>query len=304
SNRIHSNVSSAIVLKNQNEGYAWNAAASLEKAFSGGFFAKAAYSYGISKNTVDPGSIASGSWFGNQHHGDPNNPGLGYSDNSPGHRFFVAASYRKNWLSFGGTSVSLFLEGRNNGNSSYIYGGDINGDGSSSNDLIYIARDQSEMNFEQYTQRASGDTPARTFTAAEQAAAWDAFIEQDPYLGEHRGEYAERNAVFVPLVWRADLSVQQELFRNISGTRNGLSIRADILNFTNFVNSDWGVGKRFITTSPLTSPGVDAQGRARYRLRNVNPTDSQHELITESFSDNVGSRDVYRMQVSLRYTFN
>ncbi|MFI5169075.1 MAG: carboxypeptidase regulatory-like domain-containing protein, partial [Vicinamibacterales bacterium] len=64
-NRIHSNVSSAVVLKNQNEGYAWNFAASLKKTFRQGML-MGAYSYSHSRNTVDAGSIALGSWTGNQ----------------------------------------------------------------------------------------------------------------------------------------------------------------------------------------------------------------------------------------------
>ncbi|NBU38665.1 MAG: TonB-dependent receptor, partial [Actinobacteria bacterium] len=48
--RINCNVTSAVVLKNQNVGRSWNFAASLEKAFSNGLFAKAAYAYGLSRN--------------------------------------------------------------------------------------------------------------------------------------------------------------------------------------------------------------------------------------------------------------
>jgi hypothetical protein len=308
--RIHGNVANAIVLKNQSEGYSWNVAASLEKSFESGLFLKGAYSYGVAKNTVDPGSIAAGSWTGNANPGDPNNPGLGYSSNSPGHRVFVAGSYRNEWFRFGATSISLFAEARNPGNTSYAYAGDINGDGTSFNDLIYIPRDVSEMNFQPYTQNAvvvngTTITPARTFTAAEQAAAWDAFIEQDPYLSEHRGEVAERNGVFLPMVFRADFAVEQELFTNIGSRRNAISFRADILNFTNMLNSDWGVGQRVISTQPLTSASVNnTTGLVQYRLRNTNPTGTQHELISDSFEQTVGTNDVYRIMFSLRYTFN
>src|SRR5690606_25679136 len=78
SNRINGNISNAVVLKNQDEGYSWNASVSLEKPFASGLFVKGGYSYGEAKNTVDPGSIASGSWTSNPHSGDPNNPGLGF----------------------------------------------------------------------------------------------------------------------------------------------------------------------------------------------------------------------------------
>ncbi len=70
---------------------------------------------------------------------------------------------------------------------SYVFSGDMNGDGFSGNDLIYIPRDTSEMNFVQFTH-----TNGRVFTAAEQATAFEAYIQQDEYLSSHRGQYAER----------------------------------------------------------------------------------------------------------------
>ena len=75
-----------------------------------------------------------------------------------------------------------------------------------SNDLYYIARDQSEMNFQPFS------VGTRLYTAAEQAAAWDAYISQDSYLSEHRGEYAQRGAIFLPMVHRLDFSVNQDFF--------------------------------------------------------------------------------------------
>ncbi|MCB1024302.1 MAG: TonB-dependent receptor, partial [Acidobacteria bacterium] len=139
-NRLNSNITSAVVLKNQNVGKTWNLAFTLERPFSNGFWAKGAYSYGESKNTVDPGSIAFGSWNNNPHSGDPNNPGLGYSGATAGHRFFGTFSYRKEYFNFGATTVSAFWETRTAGNGSYTFSGDLNGDGGSSNDLIYIPR--------------------------------------------------------------------------------------------------------------------------------------------------------------------
>ena len=302
-------VTSAIVLQNQAEGYSWNVAGSLEKPFAAGLFVKAAYSYGEAKNTIDPGSIAIGSWSNNAMVDDPNNPGLGYSATSPGHRVFTAASYRRSLLPFGETTVSLFWEGRTQGNGSYIFGSDANGDGGT-NDLIYIPRDRSEMNFEPYTQSARGTAgqpghvPARSFTVQEQADAWEAYIQQDDYLSSRRGQYAERNAVFLPMVYRADLSISQDVGTMFAGRRNALEVRADILNFSNMLNSDWGVAQRMVTTQPLISPSADpASGALRYRLRN-NVVDGQYQLISETFEPTASASDVWRVQLSLRYTFN
>jgi hypothetical protein len=295
SNRIHANITNNVVLKNQDQGYAWNLAASLQKSFREGFL-KVAYSYSQSRNTVDPGSIASGSWTGNPISGDPNNPDVAYS--ALGNRAFLAGSYRLEYLKFGATTFSFFFEGFNAGNASYAFTGDLNGDGSTVNDLIYIHRDESEMNFQAFT--ASG----RTFTAAEQAAAWNAYITQDSYLSQHRGEYAKRGTVLLPMIWRLDFNVAQDLFKDVGGRRHALQLRADFLNLTNLLNSDWGVGQRPVAggpplSTPLTNPSADAQGRAQYRLRVVN-----NELLAKSLESTTGINDVYRIQFSLRYSFN
>jgi hypothetical protein len=301
--RIHSQVQNAIVLKNQNVGSSWNMAFSANKNFHGGFV-KSAYSYGESKNTVDPGSVAFGSWNGNQHSGDPNNPGIGYAQGSPGHRVFVAGSYSKEYFGFGGTTFSAFWEMRPSTrdafNGSYVFSGDLNGDGGTANDLIYIPRDVSEMNFQSFTQNG------RTYTSAEQAAAFDALIEQDDYLKEHRGEYAQRGAKFLPFVKRLDFSVAQDLFKSLSGHRHAFQFRVDFVNFGNLLNSDWGVAQRLVSNSPLIVPSAaqggafDALGRAQYRLRLINNT----EYMTKTLEQTADLNDVWRIQFMLRYSFN
>ena len=263
-NRINANVSDNTVLGNQNDGSSWHISASLTKRFRQGML-KGAYSYGESKNTVDPGSIANGSWTGNAIASDPNNPAVAYSNQFPGHRVFLTGSYRLEYLKFGATTFSFFWQGYTNGVASYTYPNDLNNDLGFNNDLLYIPRNTSEMNFETFA--ASG----RTYTAAEQAAAWDAYISQDPYLSQHRGEYAVRNAARLPMVYRLDFSVAQDLFTNLGGGRHSLQFRADFLNFSNLLNHDWGVGQRFVGTTaaglnqPLTNAAVDANGAARYR---------------------------------------
>ena len=298
-NRINGKIPNAVTLSNQAVGYSWVASFSLERPFTNGLFLKAAYSYGESKNTVDAGSIASGSWFNNPITSDPNNPAVGYSSNFMGHRAFVTASYSKDFFKFGNTSFSIFWEGRTIGNASYVVGGDLNNDGGTSNDLIYIPATKAEMNFQAFT--ASG----KTFTAAEQADAWEAYILQDKYLSANRGGYAQRGAVIMPMVYRADLSFAQQLFTNISGKRNTLEFRVDILNVGNLLDSDYGVGKTFNSTQPLVVPSAaqggvaSADGRPQYRMRNFGTS-----LVSETYRATAGVADVWRMQFGLRYIFN
>ncbi|HVO13349.1 MAG TPA: carboxypeptidase regulatory-like domain-containing protein [Vicinamibacteria bacterium] len=300
SNKINANVADNTVLGNQNTGYSWHASASLQKRFKQGFL-KAAYSYGASRNTVDPGSIAFGSWTGNQISGDPNNPPVANTEYYPGHRVFLTGSYRLDYLKFGATTFSFFWQGQTNGVASYVYAGDLNNDLGSSNDLIYVPRNTSEMNFKPLT---SGGV---TYSPAQQAAAWDAYISQDSYLSQRRGQYAERNGVMLPMVFRLDFSVAQDLFRNLGSNKHSLQFRADFFNFSNLLNHNWGVGQRLVgmntsgpyATQPLTNVGVDAQGQPTYNLRVVNGQLLNHSLESTAFLS-----DVYQIQFSLRYGFN
>jgi hypothetical protein len=291
-----SQITDNIVMGNQNAGRSWNISASLAKPMSHGFTAKGAYSYGRAENWVDPGSIASGSWTGNAIAGDPNNPALALSANSPGHRFFISASYSKKYFGWGATTFSGFFNVQASSNTSYIFAADANGD-TATNDLIYIPRSTSEMNFVAFT--SSGVA----FTAADQAAAFDAYISQDPYLSEHRGEYMKRGALFFPFVKRMDLSIMQDLFANVGGGRHSGQIRLDILNFGNLLNHNWGAGWSMYQNRVLTNPAADANLALSYRLATVS-TASGPKLISSTFQRTAGSSDVYTMMLSFRYTFN
>ncbi len=293
-NRIHANIDNNIVLKNQSKGYAYNFAVSLERPFTKGLFMKAAYSYGIAKNTVDPGSIAFGSWNNNQHSGDPNNPGLGFSSNSAGHRAIGVLSYKTR----GSTTFSLFFESRTLGNFSYVYSGDMNRDGGTSNDLIYIPKDKSEMNFFAFT------VGTRTFTVQEQEDAWEAFINQDKYLSKNRGKYAERGGAFLPMVSRVDFSITHDLATNIGGSKNTLSVNFLVANLGNLLNKEWGVAEVAVVTNPLVMRGtplgpVDTNNKPIYRLANVGSG-----LISKSTQQSLLTSDVYRIQIGLFYKFN
>jgi len=298
-------VNNAFVLKNGEGGSSWNIAESLSRTFPFGLNIRGAYSYGDSRTLVDPESTASTTFARLAHHDNENTAGVQRSMWSPGHRVYGLVSYSHEYFKLGATTVSAFWEARpslNTNNSSvlsYVFASDANGDGLT-NDLIYIPRDTSEMNFAEFT------VGSRTYTAAQQAAAFETYIKQDPYLSKHRGEYAERHGLRFPMLRRMDLSVAQELFHNVGGQRNAFQIRADIFNFGNLLNHNWGVGQRTVGTTNtnsqlqiLTNPGVDAQGRLNYRMALVNG-----EPITQTFVPSTFTSDVYQFMISLRYSFN
>ena len=289
-----SQITAAYVIKNQSQNRSWNLSGAVTKNMTHGFSFKGGFNYGESRSLVEPSSTAGSSW-GSTFQGivtDPNNPALAFSQNSPGKRVFFATNYTAQYFGFGATTFSMFYDGHTNGNTSYLFAGDANGDQVSGNDLIYVPRDTSEMNFRPLT--VSG----KSYTAADQAAAFEQLIQADSYLSSRRGQYAERNAVFLPMVNRIDLSVSQDLFHSIAGRRHSGQIRLDVTNFGNLLNNKWGIGQRLINNQILVSPLADATGKLSYNLQNLSGN-----LITTPLQTTAGISDVYVMMLSFRYTF-
>ena len=113
----------------------------------------------------------------------------------------------------------------------------MNGDGGTSNDLIYVPRDIVEMNFQSFA------VGTRTFTPAEQARPGRAYIQQDDYLSKRRGQYVQRGGKFLPMVRRMDVSLAQNVF-HLVGDGECVPVPRRHDNFGNLLNSDWGVGQR------------------------------------------------------------
>ena len=135
-------VTANYVIKNQSQNRSQNISGAVTKNLTRGFSFKGGFNYGVSRSLVEPSSTAGSSWAGVFQGivNDPNNPPLAYSQNSPGKRVFIAASYTAQYFSWGATSFSAFYDGHTNGSpTSYLFSADANGDGQI-NDLIYIPR--------------------------------------------------------------------------------------------------------------------------------------------------------------------
>ncbi|MDX1745566.1 MAG: hypothetical protein R3324_06490, partial [Halobacteriales archaeon] len=182
------------VIDNTDEGYNVNVTGQLRKEFDFGLDASVAYSFTEAKNKLKSTEIASVLWQGQPVQGDPNDPELAHSEFGHRNRIVGTATYTADWSEEFYTRFGLFFEaadgnrfaGAGGNRYSFTYSNDVNGDGFA-NDLIFIPADQSQITFDPRT-----DAAGNVISPAEQWAAFDAFIEQDPYLREHRGEIAER----------------------------------------------------------------------------------------------------------------
>ncbi len=146
STQANPNLSSAILLANSKKGYAYTLTARIQRTFNN-LSVSAAYTYSQAKNVATGGSTASTLWSGRSvGNADPNGDNLAYADYYQPHRVIAFASYRIAYAQHFATSVGAIFEAAPAGVGSYTYGNDLNGDGNNGNDLIYIPRNQSEIN--------------------------------------------------------------------------------------------------------------------------------------------------------------
>lgn len=287
------------VIDNKDEGYSANLTAQLRKRFSPNFDVMLAYSYTQAKNNLKSTEIASVLWQNQPVQGDPNNPELSFSEFGQRHRIVGGATWAKNWSENTRTSIGMFLEigegnrfaGAGGNRYSFIYSGDVNGDGTGGNDLIYIPASQGEILFDPYTPPGGA-----TQTAQEQWNRLDAFIKQDNYLSSHRGEIAERFGAVNPWYENVDLRILQDFGFLAGSKRQRFQLSLDVQNFLNLLNSGWGVRKvaSANATSPLTLVRFDVSGAPVFNYTGPDVT----------YIDDPSIFSRWRAQVGLRYFFN
>jgi hypothetical protein len=226
----------------------------------------------------------------------------GYSDNDLRHRFVGFVSYKLNYgqKTGGGTTFSVGMVSASGGKISYTTSNDMNGDGQSFNDLIFVPSTTMTTLFQ--TRTVSG----KTFTADQQAAAFETYIQNHPYLSTRRGQFAERNGGQYPWLTRFDFSAEQDFFvkSGKSGKANTIRLRVDIINAGNLVNNYFGVGYVSTTNSPLSYFGRTANGQPIYQLATQVAPDGSTILLKDAFLKSKTLDDVYQIQFGIRYIFN
>lgn len=127
------------------------------------------------------------------------------------------------------TSLNLFYSGYSASGYSFAYTNDMNGDGIN-NDMMYIPKDDSEIKFK---------------NEADRTAFWN-FVDQDSYLKNHKGEYAEAYAARAPWVHRFDLRITEDFSFKAGKTEHHFQLSLDFMNIGNMINSKWGCNEERI----------------------------------------------------------
>ena len=183
------------------------------------------------------------------------------------------------------TSLNLFYSGYSASGYSFAYTNDMNGDGIN-NDMMYIPKDDSEIKFK---------------NEADRTAFWN-FVDQDSYLKNHKGEYAEAYAARAPWVHRFDLRITEDFSFKAGKTEHHFQLSLDFMNIGNMINSKWGVMKNASSSNGcriLKYEGMDDNKTPIFSMYKING-----EYPTETYSYNRIYTECWKMQVGIRYIFN
>ena len=157
---------------------------------------------------------------------DPNEPVPQRSRFDQPHKVVASARTRLP-TRFGGTEISMMYVGQSGVPYSYVYEGDVNGDGFNgprasrlANDLIYIPA-------------ASYDLPTNFVSQI----LWETLLEVEECLREQMNRILARNTCQTPWSNRLDLRVSQ----TIEARGFSAEVTLDMLNVLNLLNSSWGV---------------------------------------------------------------
>lgn len=172
---------------------------------------------------------------------DPNSPQLEVSNFDRPHKI-VASIYGAPFAGLEDTQISLLYIGQSGAPFSYVYRGDINGDGYPGvggsfdrfNDLIYVPNQAGEI-------PTTGPASVGLIAAA---------LDSDECLNRNRGKIIGRNACRSPWQNRLDMRVSQAVHMGGSEIR----LEADLINVLNLINGDWGRVESIRSVVPIIEP--------------------------------------------------
>ncbi len=287
-------IGNAIYMTNSDNGYAWTGTLQIQK-ITRNFIFTAAYTRQEAKDAAVSGSTAQTMWGSKVTSDNPNDFTIGNSNNYTPHRLIASVVYKKEFIKDQVTSVGMVYEGAPNYAASYYVQGDLNNDGITYNDLMFVPKDPSQIKLI----NATGDTRS-------QDELWnqlDNFIRNNPYLSTRRGQFAERNAYVLPWFNKIDLNFTQDVKFTVGKNKHTLRFTADIYNFTNLLNKDWGVYYVPTTTTPLVFSKIDTDGKTPvYTFPYLDAVNKVPYTRAYKPSPSLASR--YQIQLGVRYLFN
>ena len=297
SSNTKSKINPYLITNAGNKAYYYSITASLAKKFAFGLNLSASYTYSKAKSYGDGiGDQVSSAYYNNRYSINGNNDKeLGYGTYVAPNRLLISASYKKDYAKHFGSEVGLIYEGMNIGYAggysctrySYTMTSNVVGD-YGSNNLIFIPESREAL--DKWTFVDYGG-----YTAEAQKNDFWNYINQDDYLKNHKGEYAERGGAVMPWHHQLDFKFNQNFYLNVAGQKNTLQFGVDIKNLANLLNSSWGLYK---TVNNMSLLKYDATKNAYQFQKNGK------DVLSKTYTNYTSFNSTYSIQFSIRYIFN
>ena len=297
----NSSINPYMITNAGHKAYYYSITASLAKKFAFGLNLSASYTYSKAKSYGDGvGDQVSSAYYNNRYSVNGNNDmELGYGTYVAPNRLLISASYKKDYGKNFGSEVGLIYEGMNMGYADgysctrYTYqltGNVVNDYGS--NGLVYIPASREAL--DKWNFKDNGK-----YTAEQQKDDFWAYINQDDYLKNHKGEYAERGGAVMPWHHQLDFKFNQNFYLNVAGQKNTLQFGVDIKNLANLLNNSWGLYKTVNNTKLLKyTAGKDgAAGSFQFQKNGK-------DVLSKTYTNLTSFNSTYSIQFSIRYIFN
>ena len=286
-------------VSNQNKDRSYSLTAGLQRRFLTNWSGSIFYTYTNAKDVqaLTSSTAASNYAYGRRWAGDESSTALSTSDFNQPHRIVAQGSYSFRTK----TDLSLTYIGSSGSPFDYINYSDMNGDGNYSNDPIYIPKDATDPNEIQFADIKSGTTVK--YTAAQEAQAFNDFINSTPCLKDQRGTIMKRNSCSAPWANVMNVSLRQSLPR-FNGQR--VSLQLDVFNFLNLLNKNWGQQAFTYSDVTLLYGGNTLVNKTGSLIKgSANETQPLYQFTPGAQPKfnfaNIESN--YQMQLSLRYSF-
>ncbi|QEC57807.1 TonB-dependent receptor [Flavisolibacter ginsenosidimutans] len=237
--KLYNPYSNVYLLTNTTQGYRYNLTAQISNTTNNIGMSthrlntnwSVAYTYGMSKDVANGIRNSFQSNYEVNPAIIPSSPVLSYSNFDLRHRIVATLGGTMAWNGTNSTSLAFFYSGQSGSPYSVVYasGGAPFGNAANAN-LPYIPKSQSDIRL----------VDKGSYTAAQQWADLNTFIESDSYLRMHRGQYAERNALRTPWNHELDVKLMHEFKLSRKDKSKTLQLSLDIFNVLNLLNNDWG----------------------------------------------------------------
>jgi hypothetical protein len=222
------------------------------------------------------------------------------SSNDIPHRVIAAGSLAAPW-SRAPTTLSFYYVGESGRPFTYVaYGarrrGDLNADGSSTNDPIYVpldAMDPSELLISGMSDSTGADSTLAVQAQRERAqrTAIEAFVARTSCLRRQRGRILERNSCREPWSNTTNVSLRQAI--PVGG--RWAEIQLDVFNVLNLLHGSWGRRREAVTALFEHAGQTTASGTASQPIfRFAGERSGWTTLDSES---------LFQLQLAARYRF-